>query len=121
MIRKILAAPINLFFDTTPSGLIVNRLAGDLCHIQGAFWALFFNLTTFYGVCTIIVIISTARLELLIVFPFMVLWLIFVFKYTIGPYREMFRLLATQSSPIITHLGESIQGNSTIRAFKRQD
>ena len=30
MIKKVLVAPINLFFDTTPSGLIVNRLVGDL-------------------------------------------------------------------------------------------
>ena len=53
--------------------------------------------------------------------PFMLGYLIFIFKYAIGPYREMCRLHSAMKSPILTHLGESIQGNSTIRAFNRQD
>ena len=50
----------------------------------------------------------------------MLCYLIFIFKYAIGPYREMTRLYDCMKSPILTHLGESIQGNSTIRAFKRE-
>ena len=60
MIKKILDAPINLFFDTTPSGLIINRLVADLAKIQSSIWTLFFNLTQFYSIAMIIVIISKA-------------------------------------------------------------
>ena len=74
----------------------------------------------FYNVVAILIVICMAKWWLLIIVPFILAYLIYIFKFTIGSYREMHRLLSVCRSPILTHLGESIAGNSTIRAFNMQ-
>jgi len=38
MIKGVLNAPINLFFDVTPTGVIINRFSKDLENVTYAFW-----------------------------------------------------------------------------------
>lgn len=58
---------------------------------------------------------------MLIIVPFVLIYLIYLFKFTIGSYREMHRLQSVMKSPILTHLSESYAGNSTIRAYKERE
>jgi ATP-binding cassette subfamily C (CFTR/MRP) protein 1 len=117
MIRRVLRAPINLFYDVTPTGLIINRFSGDIGTIEGIIMAIMWAAGCFWQVISVIVIIAWANWSMLIIVPFILAYLIYIFKFTIGSYREMHRLQSVMKSPILTHLGESISGNSTIRAF----
>jgi ABC-type multidrug transport system fused ATPase/permease subunit len=73
-----------------------------------------------YEVFSIVVVIILANWYLLIIFPFMLLYLCKIYKFTIGSYCEMNRLSSVTKSPILSHLGETINGNSTIRAFGKR-
>ena len=119
MITKVLGAPINLFFDVTPTGLIINRFSKDIDNVNHAVWGIKHSLACFYRIASVIIVIAMAKWEMLIIVPFMFAYLMYIFKFTIGSYREMHRLMSVMRSPILTHLGESISGNSTIRAFNK--
>ena len=49
MIKNIFSAPINLFFDVTPTGLIINRFSDDLDKVQDAFWCIKWALVCGYN------------------------------------------------------------------------
>lgn len=120
MANKIIKAPINLYFDVTPSGWILNRFSKDMQLIDDDLGFNTFNLLdwalsvifTLYVACLISFWILTSL-------PFMLL-LIFLFsKYYLGCYWELVRLEQLSFSPIISHLGEGINGSSTIWAYGR--
>lgn len=119
MIKSVLGAPINLFFDVTPTGLIINRFSKDLDNVNHAVWGMKHALGCFYRIASVIIVIAMAKWYLLIIVPFMFGYLLYIFQFTVGSYREMHRLMSVMKSPILTHLGESISGNSTIRAFNK--
>lgn len=48
MIRRVLRAPINLFYDVTPTGLIINRFSNDLGAIEGIVMAMMWGHCCFY-------------------------------------------------------------------------
>ena len=121
MIHHVMNAPINLFFDVTPTGVIVNRFSNDMGKIEEIYMMIMWIHCCAYGVIQIIVVIIMANWYLLIIFPFMTYYLIKIYKFTIGSYCEMSRLSSVTRSPILTHLGESISGNSTIRAFGKRN
>lgn len=121
MISRVLRAPINLFYDVTPSGLIINRFSNDLGAIEGIVMAMMWAHCCFYGVLSVVAIIAWANWTMLIIVPFVLSYLIYIFKFTIKSYREMHRLQSVMKSPILTHLSESYAGNSTIRAFNARD
>ena len=121
MIRRVLRAPINLFYDVTPTGLIINRFSNDLGAIEGIVMAMMWGHCCFYQVLSVICIIAWANWTMLIIVPFVLVYLIYIFKFTIKSYREMHRLQSVMKSPILTHLSESYAGNSTIRAFNSRE
>ena len=53
-----------------------------------------------------------------IVVPFFVLFAYFIVSYSTKALRETTRLTATSNSPVISYVGETVSGASTIRAFK---
>jgi ABC-type multidrug transport system fused ATPase/permease subunit len=120
MLQHVLNAPINLFFDVTPTGLIVNRFSKDISTIEGIFMTIMWIHVCAYQVISIIVVIILANWYLLLIFPFMLYYLVKIYKFTIGSYCELNRLNSVTKTPILSHLGESISGNSTIRAFGKQ-
>lgn len=117
MIINVLEAPINLFFDVTPTGSIINRFSADLTKSEVALWLARFAMQTFFMVLSIIAVIAIAKWYLIIILPFMLGYLIFIFRFTIGAFRQLNRLGAVMKSPVLLHTSESISGNSTIRAF----
>jgi len=61
MINKIFRAPINLFFDVTPTGLIINRFSNDLEKVEAAFWCIKWALVCGYNCLMIVVVIAVAK------------------------------------------------------------
>uniref|UniRef100_A0A182SMH0 ABC transmembrane type-1 domain-containing protein n=1 Tax=Anopheles maculatus TaxID=74869 RepID=A0A182SMH0_9DIPT len=110
------------FFDTTPLGRIINRFSKDVDVVDNVLpvtiraWLLFlFNV---FGV--FIVIGISTPIFLAIVPPLMVIYY-FVQRFYIDTSRQLKRLESVTRSPIYSHFGESIGGQSTIRAYGQQD
>ena len=51
--------------------------------------------------------------------PFFIYFGYFITNYSTKALRETTRLTATSNSPVISYVGETVSGASTIRAFKK--
>lgn len=118
MINRVLQAPVNLYFDTTPIGRIINKFSKDLNQVEASFgwtlgtiYALVFTLL--YTV--IIAIVALPWVALLLPVIALISWVIIRRAKT--AIRETVRIVSTTKSPLISYLGETITGSSTIRAF----
>ncbi|TNV86168.1 hypothetical protein FGO68_gene2272 [Halteria grandinella] len=111
MISKVMHAPINLYFDVTPIGRILNRFSKDLSGIELRFsWELgdihalsYLTLTSIIFVLPVIVYLGYK-----------------LYKEVISSMREVTRLESLTKSPLLSFLGETFQGASTIRTFNRE-
>nr|GMC81016.1 ABC transporter C family member 13 isoform X2 [Ipomoea batatas] len=115
------SAPIR-FFDQTPSGRILNRLSSDLYTIDDSLpFILNILLANFVGLLGIAVVPSYVQ----IVFLFLLLPFWFIYSklqlYYRSTSRELRRLDSVSRSPIYASFTETIDGSSTIRAFKSTD
>ncbi|XP_069971116.1 ATP-binding cassette sub-family C member 3 [Penaeus vannamei] len=110
------------FFDTNPSGRIINRFSKDINVLDNTFPD---NLRNFVGcfmqvVATLIVIVAATPAAGLFVLPVMLLYYLVQVIY-IASSRQMKRIESVSKSPIYSHFGETLQGVTVIRAYKRQE
>ena len=121
MLHRLIRAPINLFFDVTPLGRILNRLSKDTNDIDGDI-AFAIGGTLVIGFSVIGSLCTTV---------FYLPWVIFVVPVVLGVglwvqrrylslSRETARLIRIYKSPILNHFTESLNGLKTIRCFGRQ-
>ena len=117
LLENILKAPMS-FFDTTPTGRIVNRFARDIdevdimlpMHVKDVLNQFF----TVIGLIFILIFVSPIILTLLV--P-LVIFFLFVQTAYLRSSRQLKRLMAINRSPMNSHLEESLSGAMTIRAF----
>lgn len=110
------------FFDSQPSGRLVNRFTRDTEQVD---LNLPDTILSFLG-CLFQVVFALGIIIYvtpLFIFPLIPVLLIYqaVQRFYIAASRELKRIDSTSRSPIFAHFGESVQGLSTIRAFRRQD
>ncbi|KAH9667473.1 multidrug resistance-associated protein 11 [Citrus sinensis] len=110
LLTKIINAPV-LFFDQTPGGRILNRFSSDLYMIDDSLpFILNILLANFVGLLGIAVVLSCVQCR---------------FGSSIASYRstsrELRRLDSVSRSPIYASFTETLNGSSTIRAFKSED
>jgi len=117
VLDSIMKAPINKFFDVTPTGSILTRFNDDLNHFEhivhhftGLMYQINHMITMIYSVCN-------ANPYFLILWPFSIGYCAYIYRYTIGSMREIHRLNKVNNSRIRNHYSETMNGNSTIRAF----
>ncbi|XP_072527070.1 ATP-binding cassette sub-family C member 12 [Salminus brasiliensis] len=121
MFNRILASPMS-FFDTTPTGRMVNRFSKDQDEIDAA---LPFNMENFLQFCFMV---TYTVLTICVVFPYLLIAvaalgaifsiILYVFQRSI---REMKRMENVSRSPWISLTTSVIQGLPTIHAYdKRQ-
>lgn len=122
MIRRVLRAPVNLYFDTTPIGRILNKFSKDLNQVEasygwimGTIWALVFTLLQ----TLVIAIVALPWVAFLL--PVLVLISWSIIRRAKVAIKESVRLVSTTKSPLISFLGETITGSSTIRAYGKTD
>ncbi|KAF7591255.1 hypothetical protein BBP40_001816 [Aspergillus hancockii] len=121
MAFAIFRSPMN-FFETTPSGRILNRFSSDVYRIDEVL-ARTFNMlfgNSAKALFTMGVIASATPAFLLLIIPLGYVYLSYQ-KYYLRTSRELKRLDSVTRSPIYAHFQESLGGISTIRAYKQQD
>ncbi|CAK4112910.1 unnamed protein product, partial [Aphanomyces euteiches] len=119
LLRCVLRAPINLFFDVTPVGRILNRFSRDLDIVDSLLPNLFLDiLQTFFIAASSMLVCAVSSIYVALSFlpvigPF----------YVMGEFfkkssRELKRLEGVSRSPIFSSFAETLDGVQTIRAFK---
>ncbi|CAJ0955579.1 unnamed protein product, partial [Mesorhabditis belari] len=121
LLASILRSPMS-FFDMTPVGRIVNRLSRDLEVIDSLLPTNIGSATNCaMQVLLVLIMISISTpLFLATIIPLGLLYVI-ILRYFIGCARQFKRIESAQRSPIISLFGETAQGASTIRAYKKVD
>ncbi|CAG9797144.1 unnamed protein product [Chironomus riparius] len=117
LLHNILRLPVS-FFDTTPLGRIINRFSRDtdvidafLPNMMRTWFSMAFAL-----VGTIIVISYSTPIFISVIVPLMVVYY-FIQRFYIATSRQLKRIESITRSPIYSHFGESVSGQSTIRAY----
>jgi len=121
MLARVVHAPVNLYFDITPLGRILNKFSKDLNNIETQMgWLMGAMLLNSYSLVQVFVVAIYAVWWVGIIIPFMVIFSGLLVANSAKAIKETARLQNTTKSPILSALSESIQGASTIRAFNRQ-
>ena len=103
MIETVLKAPINLYFDVTPIGRIMNRFSKDLSQIE-------ISLSYYYG-STLALISNTLQVIVIsiitfywfiLIVPLIIYFILKVYKYQIQAFRETVRVESLTKSPLIS-------------------
>ncbi|CAA7408092.1 unnamed protein product [Spirodela intermedia] len=121
VLQRLIDAPVH-FFDQNPSGRILNRLSSDLYTIDDSLpFILNILLAIFINLLGIAIVLTYAQ----VIFLFLLVPFFYVFTklqyYYRSTSRELRRLDSVARSPIYTSFTETIDGSSTIRAFKKEE
>ncbi|KAM6306423.1 ATP-binding cassette sub-family C member 2 [Aegotheles albertisi] len=121
LLSNILHVPMS-FFDTTPTGRIVNRFAKDMFTIDETIPMSFRSwLSCFMAIISTLLMISLATpFFALIIIPLAVFYYL-VLNFYISTSRQLRRLDSVTRSPIYSHFGETVSGLSVIRAYGHQE
>ncbi|NWZ41535.1 MRP3 protein, partial [Brachypodius atriceps] len=108
------------FYDTTPTGRIINRFSKDIYIIDEVIppTILMFLGTFFTSLSTMIVIIASTPLFAVVIVPLAILYF-FVQRFYVATSRQLKRLESVSRSPIYSHFSETLSGASVIRAYRR--
>ncbi|CAL8283935.1 unnamed protein product [Arctogadus glacialis] len=121
LLHTILRVPM-VFFDTTPTGRMVNRFAKDIFTVDEALPQCFRSwlLCLLSVVGTLFVICLTTPIFAAVIIPLAVVYY-FVQRFYVGTTRQLRRLDSVSRSPIYSHFGETVAGLSVIRAYGHQE
>ncbi|KAI9089508.1 hypothetical protein K1719_029113 [Acacia pycnantha] len=121
ILGNLINAPVQ-FFDQTPGGRILNRFSSDLYTIDDSLPfimnILLANFVGLLGIAVVLLYVQVFFLILLLPFWYIYSRLQFFYRSTS---RELRRLDSVSRSPIYTSFTETLDGSSTIRAFKSED
>ena len=120
MAYAIFRSPMS-FFETTPSGRILNRFSSDIYRVDEVlartFNMLFVNSArAFY---TLVLIAASTPVFVALIVPLAAVYL-YIQRYYLRTSRELKRLDSISRSPIYAHFQESLGGITTIRAYRQQ-
>ncbi|XP_054264491.1 ATP-binding cassette sub-family C member 3-like [Macrosteles quadrilineatus] len=121
MLGNILHCPMS-FFDTTPTGRLVNRFGKDVDVIDNTLPFTFSTALTGFGnvIGTIVVITYSTPLFATVILPVGLLYY-GVQKVYITTSRQLKRIESVSRSPVYSHFSETVSGATSIRAYKVVD
>jgi ABC-type multidrug transport system fused ATPase/permease subunit len=74
MIKKVGNAPINLYFDVTPIGRVLNKFSSDLNDLSNMFGMMFgAELAMFYSLLKVVIVAAVALIYFTLLFPLLVI------------------------------------------------
>jgi ATP-binding cassette subfamily C (CFTR/MRP) protein 1 len=120
LLDRVLQLPMS-FFDSTPTGRLVNRFTRDTEQVDLQLPDTFGSYLTclFQVVFELLIILYVTPLFIIPLVPLLLVYAQ-IQDFYIASSRELKRLDSVARSPIFAHFGESIQGLATIRAFRMQ-
>ncbi|NXO08693.1 MRP7 protein, partial [Oriolus oriolus] len=118
LLQRVLKATVT-FFDTTPTGRILNRFSSDLYCVDDSLpFILNIFLANIYGLLGMLVIMTYGLPWIgLVLLPLAAVYF-FIQRYYRFTSRELKRLYSVTLSPIYTHFSETLSGLSSIRAMR---
>ncbi|NXB70326.1 MRP7 protein, partial [Donacobius atricapilla] len=118
LLQRVLKATVT-FFDTTPTGRILNRFSSDLYCVDDSLpFILNIFLANIYGLLGMLVIMTYGLPWIgLVLLPLAVVYFL-IQRYYRFTSRELKRLYSVTLSPIYTHFSETLSGLSTLRAMR---
>ncbi|XP_067934005.1 multidrug resistance-associated protein 1-like [Watersipora subatra] len=120
MLNNIVKCSMN-FFDTTPTGRILNRFSKDVDVVDTTIptnnRSFIWCLVSVLG--TLIIIAMSTLWFLAVVIPLFIVYML-IQRFYVATSRQLKRIESVNLSPIYSHFEESIQGAATIRAYKKQ-
>lgn len=120
MFCSVIGAPMR-FFDTNPSGRILNRFTKDMGSVDEILPKILLDssqvLLALAGSVTL-----TVLTNYLLLFPLLIMFVLFYFyqKYYLKTSKELKRIEGIVRSPVFSHMNVTLQGMVTIRAFGAQ-
>ncbi|KAL5795158.1 hypothetical protein ACOSP7_003752 [Xanthoceras sorbifolium] len=121
MLHSVFRAPM-AFFDSTPTGRILNRASTDQSVLDLELAARLgwcaFSIIQILGT---IAVMSQVAWEVFVIFIPVTAICIWYQQYYIPTARELARLAEIQRAPILHHFAESLSGAATIHAFDQED
>jgi len=122
MLTKILNAPVNLFFDVTPLGRLINRLSNDLESVDIDMPVLIGNIAAgFWSFISCIILTILTIYWSLLSMPLFIFSYLYYLKSYLQLQRKLFRLERISRSPIMLYGEELYRGACTIRAYEAQE
>uniref|UniRef100_A0A8C5SKT9 ABC-type glutathione-S-conjugate transporter n=1 Tax=Laticauda laticaudata TaxID=8630 RepID=A0A8C5SKT9_LATLA len=121
LLSNILRVPMS-FFDSTPTGRIVNRFAKDIFTVDETIpISLRSWMNCFFMILSTLVIICIATPYFAIITLLLGILYYFILQFYVATSRQLRRLDSVTRSPIYSHFGETVSGLSVIRAFGHQE
>ncbi|RXN09968.1 multidrug resistance-associated 1-like protein [Labeo rohita] len=120
LLNNVLHSPMS-FFESTPSGNLLNRFAKEIDAIDNMIPdGLKMMLSYFFKLMEVCIIVLMATpFAAIIILPMAFLYG-FIQSFYVATSCQLRRLESVSRSPIYTHLNETVQGASVIRAFNEQ-
>ncbi|VAI82637.1 unnamed protein product [Triticum turgidum subsp. durum] len=121
LLNSLFRAPMS-FFDSTPLGRVLSRVSSDLSIVDlDVPFAFLFSLGASLNAYSNLVVLAVVTWQVLFVSIPMIVLAIRLQRYYLASAKELMRINGTTKSALANHLGESISGAITIRAFEEQD
>lgn len=121
LVKSILSSPMS-FFETTPTGRILNRFSEDVSRLDERFphSLSFFGTTLVSAFFSLGLVAVTLPVTIVFIFALSVVYY-YVQSYYIAASRESKRFSSVTRSPVYSHIQETLTGIDTIRAFKQDE
>ncbi|KAF9165614.1 hypothetical protein DFQ26_009690 [Actinomortierella ambigua] len=117
LLNRVLRLPMS-FFDTTPSGRVLNRFSSDMSDIDETVpESLTAFLQFFFHSLAVLFVVSYVTPAFLLSLPPLVLIYVILQKYYLRTSSILRRIESVARSPLYEHVGESLNGRSSIRAM----
>ncbi|KAM3207796.1 hypothetical protein ACQJBY_062832 [Aegilops geniculata] len=121
LLNSLFRAPVS-FFDSTPLGRVLSRVSSDLSTVDvDVPFSFMFSLSNALNAYSNLGVLAVVTWQVLFVSVPMVVWAIWLQRYYLASAKELMRINGTTKSALANHLGESISGAITIRAFEEED
>eukprot|EP00924_Labyrinthula_sp_SR-Ha-C_P003457 augustus_masked-scaffold_15-processed-gene-10.53-mRNA-1 protein AED:0.02 eAED:0.03 QI:0/-1/0/1/-1/1/1/0/1410 len=117
LLDKVMHAKMS-FFDTTPTGRILNRFSKDIYTVDEVLpYTISSFLGTSFSVLGTVFSISYVAPWFLVMLPFLSVFYRYIQKYYIASSRELQRWDSVLRSPIYSFFTETLEGRSSVRAY----